>query len=166
MTNSLEETKNVLLEKLNNEKLKNLYTGNRLDILKTSLNKLIDDLELIDNEEEVNVEPSTINEVLRILHFLEKYTIERELDEFLIETINSINLLIYNWNSNTTNNKDIELASKTLRMLVEQHYTLTSAIQTMKILLEKLNKYSNIAPLSVNLSKHYLNILHERNNND
>lgn len=161
MTNSLEETKKELNNILRDDRIKNLYHGKRLDNLKSILNLLIEQLELITNDEDVNVTDTDIKNVLSILHFLEKYTIERELDDFKIDFINKFNLLMFNWNTNTTNNSDIELASKTLKMLVDQHYTLTLAIRTMKILLNHLRKYSEAAPLSINLSKHYLNILRE-----
>ena len=127
-----------------------------ISIIKTHLYAIADGKGVRPNKDSYSLIKKQVN-------FLKAYVIENPIDIYDNKLLSMIVKVIFNWNNNTVKSKEIEIDLKTVDRMMTQHMSIMESISIQKILLDRLKKYQYYEPKSLDLSRHYLEILNKEN---
>ncbi len=122
--------------------------------------KIISDISLLEKEEKIPDTKETLNEVFNIVMLFIDIMSNDELSEKRKDFIKDYCLLIQNWN--TEKNYDLIVKLDYIHRFFEENFTLLEALSLSQRTQERIIYVQNWLPPSINISKHYLNVLMER----
>jgi len=124
------------------------------DILLNQINLLQDSKEVEKNELN-KVEQIVCNVYPYIINVCVMKPLSEDIRLFLL----SLNQLLFNWNINSVNSRNISDYCTTITNLVNDYVSLIEMIKMLKYLVEQVNKISTWLPPSLDVSKHYSNLI-------
>lgn len=118
-----------------------------------------DHIKKIDTGERIDSIDDTV--IKKSLRFLISLSIEVPDSDKFRKFLKSMVNLIYNWNLNTNNNKDINNKCLYLDRVSNDSLTLGELINTFETATNRLKRRADFQPKSFSLSTHYFNIIED-----
>lgn len=123
-----------------------------LGMVSTDFGNLENGDEVVATGADVEVAHNSLNVCKRIL-------LEVPITERVSTLVKDICLLLHNWNQNIAHNERIHKDCRFLTNAVDQHYTITGAIEVLKNILERASLNVRMDDNINSISRHYLTAL-------
>lgn len=107
---------------------------------------------------------NTINKTVDI--FIDFYISNNELALIFKDLSYNLSILLNNWNENIAKNPELRRKLRTLDRFARDCKTVEDSTYILRTLLHKLKRYAETEPMTINLSKHYLDSLQDAKNSE
>ena len=133
----------------------------RMDKLCQIYDSLVKQIELLQNDKEIDQVDlhGTEELILNIYPYLISLCILKPLSEEIKLFIMSFNQIIYNWNINSLNNRNISETSVSITNLLNDYLSMLEMIKIMRFLVDHVNRISSWLPPSLDVSKQYYQLI-------
>lgn len=163
----LRETADKVVELMSSVDFVYVLTHTDRDSIDKLLGMVVTDLETLESEKEPQeVTDEDILVVLDSLNMCKRFLLELPITERITELVKAICLVAHNWNTNVGNNSTIHKDVRFINAAIDQHYTIASAIEILKRVLDRAERsylnYDNINSISA----HYLSVLEQLGKED
>lgn len=139
-----------------------LMSGERFDKFDKVIKMVLSHITLLDNEEPVS--DYILSDVSECIEWLMAVYVERPLTPELCQFMQAFSDLMFNWNRNVANDKDLEVKILTVVRFTKGHLTAVEAVSLLKGVVERLRALENWNPPAFELSKHYFQTLKDELN--
>jgi hypothetical protein len=127
--------------------------------LDTMLGMMNTDFDKLEAGEEVTTNDEDIQTVDRALNFCKRVLLEVPITDRISDLVKDICVLIHNWNSNVGNTERIHKDVRFLTAAIDQHFTIATAIEVLKRVLDKAAMSLADCDNVNSISMHYLTAL-------
>ena len=122
--------------------------------------QILHDISRLEKDEEVKIDIEKSKDIIR--YFTEDLY-EGSINDDRLRFFEGLSFLIYNWNNNTIVDKDIITYCICMKKFLTTVVLMKRSVNTMKICIEKFNRYKGWLPPVNDVSMKYLDLLFEKN---
>lgn len=156
---SLEKTADKIVATMSAVDMVYIITPDERDKVNLMLGMITTDLSKLEKDEEVKVEQEDIDVLHNTLNFCKRLILDEPITERLSELVKNICLVMHNWNINLGKDETVHKDIKFLSTAIDQHYTLSQAIEILKRILGKIENLDHGSDNINSISAHYLQAL-------
>lgn len=129
------------------------------------LDTVFEDISNIENNKPIGVSEGRVNKVNNVYNFIIDYLFESKTNNNILNFINDVNFVLFNWYSNLIKNNELTTDDNILKLiqrcetLINMNFTLRELFLFLRDELSDIKKLKSYEIPAFKLSEHYLNVL-------
>lgn len=114
----------------------------------------------LEDGEEVVATDDEVFEAVRVLDLCKMILLEVPITDSIRELVGDVTILIYNWNQNVADKKNIQTDAQFIRNAIEMHMTVIELVQFTKSVMREVKKTYQRSPVQTDeISRHFLSAI-------